>query len=62
MHEYVLKLVDVEKCPAMDEHCPEADKLDITKCLSGKPVPSMDAVIIGFFLFSGNSRRDSLSD
>ena len=35
LHEYVLKLVDVEKCPQMDENCPEADKLDITKCLSG---------------------------
>jgi hypothetical protein len=30
-----LKLVDAEKCPEMDEFCPEADKLDITKCLSG---------------------------
>jgi hypothetical protein len=37
LHEYVLKLVDVEKCPDMDEFCPEADKLDITKCLSGNP-------------------------
>ncbi len=35
VHEYVLKLVDYEKCPEMDENCPEADKLDITKCLSG---------------------------
>jgi hypothetical protein len=35
LHEYVLKLVDAEKCPEMDEFCPEADKLDITKCLSG---------------------------
>jgi hypothetical protein len=35
LHEYVLKLVDAEKCPQMDEFCPEADKLDITKCLSG---------------------------
>jgi hypothetical protein len=35
VHEYVLKLVDVDKCPEMDENCPEADKLDITKCLSG---------------------------
>ncbi len=37
LHEYVLKLVDVDKCPDMDEFCPEADKLDITKCLSGNP-------------------------
>ncbi|CAF1099743.1 unnamed protein product [Adineta ricciae] len=36
LHEYVLKLVDVEKCPQMDENCPEADKLDITKCLSAE--------------------------
>ncbi|CAF2766529.1 unnamed protein product [Rotaria sp. Silwood2] len=36
LHEYVLKLVDFEKCPEMDENCPEADKLDITKCLSGR--------------------------
>ncbi|CAF0981832.1 unnamed protein product [Rotaria sp. Silwood1] len=36
LHEYVLKLVDFEKCPKMDEHCPEADKLDITRCLSGE--------------------------
>jgi hypothetical protein len=35
LHEYVLKLVDAKKCPEMDENCPEADKLDITKCLSG---------------------------
>ncbi|CAF1519898.1 unnamed protein product [Rotaria sordida] len=35
LHEYVLKLVDVEKCPEMNENCPEVDKLDITKCLSG---------------------------
>ena len=36
VHEYVLKLVDYETCPQMDENCPEADKLDITKCLSCK--------------------------
>ena len=36
VHEYVLKLVDYETCPQMDETCPEADKLDITKCLSCK--------------------------
>ena len=36
VHEYVLKLVDIAKCPEMDENCPEADKLDITKCFSGK--------------------------
>jgi len=35
VHEYVLKLVDVDKCPEMNEDCPEADKLDVTKCLSG---------------------------
>jgi len=35
VHEYVLKLIDAEKCPEMDENCPEADKLDITKCFSG---------------------------
>jgi hypothetical protein len=35
VHEYVLKLVDVNTCPEMDENCPEADKLDISKCLSG---------------------------
>lgn len=35
VHEYVLKLVDIAKCPEMDENCPEADKLDITKCFSG---------------------------
>ncbi|CAF4738249.1 unnamed protein product, partial [Rotaria sp. Silwood2] len=34
LHEYVLKLVDFNKCPEMDESCPEADKLDITSCLS----------------------------
>jgi hypothetical protein len=34
VHEYVLKLIDAEKCPEMDENCPEADKLDITKCFS----------------------------
>ncbi len=37
VHEYVLKLIDAEKCPEMDENCPEADKLDITKCFSGMP-------------------------
>lgn len=36
LHEYVLKLVDFEKCPKMDETCPEADKLDISKCVSCK--------------------------
>lgn len=36
VHEYVLKLVDVEKCPSMDENCPEADKLDITRCFSAE--------------------------
>ncbi len=35
VHEYVLKLIDAEKCPEMDGNCPEADKLDITKCFSG---------------------------
>ena len=35
VHEYVLKLVDVNECPEMDENCPEVDKLDITKCFSG---------------------------
>ncbi len=35
VHEYVLKLIDAQKCPEMDENCPEPDKLDITKCLSG---------------------------
>lgn len=34
VYEYVLKLVDVDQCPQMDETCPEADKLDITKCFS----------------------------
>ncbi len=36
VHEYVLKLVDADQCPEMDENCPEADKLDITKCFSGR--------------------------
>lgn len=35
VHEYVLKLIDSEKCPEMDENCPDMDKLDITKCFSG---------------------------
>ncbi len=35
VHEYVLKLVDVDKCPEMDENCPEADRLDLTQCFSG---------------------------
>ncbi|CAF0950770.1 unnamed protein product [Adineta ricciae] len=39
VHEYVLKLVDYESCPQMDETCPEADKLDITKCLSSEIPP-----------------------
>jgi len=36
VHEYVLKLVDAQTCPQMDENCPEVDKLDITKCFSGR--------------------------
>jgi hypothetical protein len=36
VHEYVLKLVDADQCPQMDENCPEVDKLDITKCFSGR--------------------------
>jgi hypothetical protein len=36
VHEFVLKLVDVDKCPEMNENCPESDKLDITKCLSSE--------------------------
>ncbi|UJR37080.1 hypothetical protein I4U23_029784 [Adineta vaga] len=39
VHEYVLKLVDYETCPQMDETCLEADKLDITKCLSSEIPP-----------------------
>ena len=35
LHEYVLKLIDAEKCPRLDETCPEVEKLDITKCFSG---------------------------
>lgn len=35
VHEYVLKLIDADQCPEMNEHCPEVDKLDITKCFSG---------------------------
>lgn len=35
VHEYVLKLIDADKCPQLDETCPEVEKLDITKCFSG---------------------------
>lgn len=38
LHEYVLKLVDVKKCPTMDEDCPEADRLDVTNCSSCKSI------------------------
>ncbi len=50
LHEYVLKLVDVEKCPEMDEFCPEADKLDITKCLSGNSSSSKASIMNYIFL------------
>lgn len=54
VHEYVLKLVDAEECPMMDENCPEADRLDITRCFSGKRtfllIPSFrSATADGFF-------------
>ena len=36
VHEYVLKLIDSDKCPQMDENCDEVEQVDITRCLSGK--------------------------
>jgi hypothetical protein len=53
VHEYVLKLVDVDKCPEMDENCPESDKLDITKCLSGNvQQPIKDFEVFLFFVLA----------
>ena len=49
VHEYVLKLVDHETCPEMNESCPEADKLDITKCLSG--MSSLSFLLVVRFQF-----------
>ncbi|CAF3314631.1 unnamed protein product [Rotaria socialis] len=44
LHEYVLKFVDYETCPEMDENCPEADRVDITKCLSTDLPPGVVVV------------------
>ncbi|CAF3481099.1 unnamed protein product [Rotaria socialis] len=54
LHEYVLKLVDVEKCPEMDEFCPEADKIDITKCLSAE-IPAETLYLTKPHLYGHNS-------
>jgi len=54
VHEYVLKLVDYEKCPEMDENCPEADKLDITKCLSAE-IPEETLFLSKPHLYGHNS-------
>lgn len=65
VHEYVLKLVDVAKCPEMDENCPEADKLDITKCFSGKHTNeylTIESFSILISSSSGNSRGNTLSN
>jgi hypothetical protein len=51
VHQYVLKLVDADKCPEMDENCPEADKLDITRCLSGMLNKSQSRDELTYFLF-----------
>ncbi|CAF0885908.1 unnamed protein product [Adineta steineri] len=60
VHEYVLKLVDFEKCPEMDENCPEADKLDITKCLSAE-IPEETVFLTKPHMYGHNSSSTNVA-
>jgi len=60
VHEYVLKLVDAEKCPEMNEFCPEADKLDITKCLSAE-IPAETVFLTKPHMYGHNSSSTNVN-
>ncbi|UJR09125.1 hypothetical protein I4U23_013372 [Adineta vaga] len=60
LHEYVLKLIDVEQCPQMDETCPEADKLDITKCLSAE-IPTETVFLSKPHMYGHNSSLTNIN-
>lgn len=60
LHEYVLKLVDFEKCPEMDENCTESDKLDITKCLSAE-LPEETVLLTKPHMYGHNSSSTNVA-
>jgi len=60
VHEYVLKLVDAETCPTMDENCPEADRLDITRCFSAE-LPEETIFLTKAHMFGHDSSSTSIA-
>jgi len=60
VHEYVLKLVDAQTCPQMDENCPEVDKLDITKCFSAE-IPDETLFLTKPHLFGHDSTATNVA-
>ncbi|CAF4731985.1 unnamed protein product [Rotaria sp. Silwood1] len=60
LHEYVLKLVDYVQCPEMDENCPEADKLDISSCLSTQ-IPKKTVFLTKPHMYGHNSSSTNVA-
>jgi len=60
LHEYVLKLVDANTCPEMDENCPEVDKLDITKCFSAE-IPDQTVFLTKPHMYGHNSNSTGVA-
>ncbi|CAF1110769.1 unnamed protein product [Rotaria sp. Silwood1] len=60
LHEYVLKLVDYVQCPEMDENCPEADKLDISSCLSTE-IPEKTVFLTKPHMYGHNSSSTNVA-
>ncbi|CAF0881508.1 unnamed protein product [Rotaria sordida] len=60
LHEFVLKLVDFNQCPQMDENCTESDKLDITSCLSAE-LPAETVFLTKPHMYGHNSSSTNVA-